>query len=173
MATHSSILAWRIPWRRRAWQATVHGVTRVRHNWSHLACKVVCIYVHECVCMCIYTCICIYRASLVVQTIKNLPAMQETQVRFLGQEDPLGKGIATHSSILAWEISWTEEPSELQSVALQRVRHDWMTSNFNLYINWVHYHTLTLIPPLTTCYFCHIKTVLVLTTHLDLKSGHQ
>ena len=59
-----------------------------------------------------------------VQTIKNLPAMQETQVRFLGQEDPLGKGIATHSSILAWEISWTEEPSELQSVALQRVRHD-------------------------------------------------
>ena len=45
--------------------------------------------------------------------------MQETQVRFLGQEDPLEKGVATHSSILAWEISWTEEPSELQSVALQ------------------------------------------------------
>ena len=54
-----------------------------------------------------------------VQTVKNLPAMQETQVRFLGQEDPLEKGVATHSSILAWEISWTEEPSELQSVALQ------------------------------------------------------
>ena len=59
-----------------------------------------------------------------VQTITNLPAMQETQVRSLGQEDPLEKGMATHSSILAWEISWTEEPSELQSMGLQRVRHD-------------------------------------------------
>ena len=77
-----------------------------------------------CVCGYTHTYICIYRAALVVQTIKNLPAMQETQVRSLGQEDPLEKGMATHSSILAWEISWTEEPSELQSVGLQRVRHD-------------------------------------------------
>ena len=46
----------------------------------------------------------------VVQTIKNLPAMRETQVRFLGQEDPLEKGMATHSCILAWQIPWTEEP---------------------------------------------------------------
>ena len=61
---------------------------------------------------------------LVAQMVRNLPAMQETQVRSLGQEDPLEKGMATHSSILAWEISWTEEPSELQSVGLQRVRHD-------------------------------------------------
>ena len=49
-------------------------------------------------------------ASLVVQTIKNLSAMHETWVRSLGQEDPLEKGIATHSSILAWRISWTEKP---------------------------------------------------------------
>ena len=48
-------------------------------------------------------------ASLVIQTVKNLPAMQETWVRSLGQEDPLEKGMATHSSILAWRISWTEE----------------------------------------------------------------
>ena len=49
-------------------------------------------------------------ASLVTQTVKNLPAMQETKVLPLGQEDPLEKGMATHSSILAWRIPWTEEP---------------------------------------------------------------
>ena len=54
-------------------------------------------------------------ASLMVQTVKNLPAMQETQVQSLGQEDPLQKGMATHSSILAWTIPGTEEPGGLQS----------------------------------------------------------
>ena len=49
-------------------------------------------------------------ASLVAHTVKNLPATQETQIRFLGQEDPLEKGMATHSNILAWRIPWTEEP---------------------------------------------------------------
>ena len=58
------------------------------------------------------------------QTIKNLPAMQETQVQSLGQEDPLEKEMAIHSSILAWEIPWTEEPSGLQSMGSQRVGHD-------------------------------------------------
>ena len=56
--------------------------------------------------------------------VKNLPAMQEIQVRFLGQEDPLEKGMATHSSILAWRILWTEEPGGLQSTGSQRGRHD-------------------------------------------------
>ena len=56
--------------------------------------------------------------------VKNLPAMQETQVRSLGREDPLEKGTATHSSILAWRIPWTEEPNRLQSMGLQRVGHD-------------------------------------------------
>ena len=56
--------------------------------------------------------------------VKNLPAMQETQIFSLGQEDPLEKGMATHSSILAWRILWTEEPGRLQSMGLQRVRHD-------------------------------------------------
>ena len=64
-------------------------------------------------------------ASLVAQQVRNLPAMEETWVQFLGQEDPLEKGLATHSSILAYRISWTEEPSGLQSLGLQRVGHDW------------------------------------------------
>ena len=55
--------------------------------------------------------------------VKNLPAMQETQVRSL-EEDPLEKQMATHSSILAWRIPWTEEPGGLQSIGLQRVGHD-------------------------------------------------
>ena len=67
-------------------------------------------------------------ASLVAQTIKNTPAMQEMQVRSLGGEDPLEKEMATHSSILAWRILWTEEPGGLQSKGLQRVGHDWATS---------------------------------------------
>ena len=56
--------------------------------------------------------------------VKNLPAMQETQVRCLGQEDPLEKGMATLSSILAWRILWTEEPGGRWSMGLQRVRPD-------------------------------------------------
>ena len=55
---------------------------------------------------------------------KNLPAMQETQVRSLSKGDLLEKGMATHSSILAWRTPWTEEPSGLQSMGLQRVGHD-------------------------------------------------
>ena len=60
--------------------------------------------------------------------VKNLPAVQESQerwVQYLGQEDPLGEGMATHSSILACGIPWTEKPGELQSIESQRVRHDW------------------------------------------------
>ena len=57
--------------------------------------------------------------SLIAQSVKNLPSMQETWVQFLGQEDPLEKEMATHSSILAWKIPWTEEPDGLQSIGLQ------------------------------------------------------
>ena len=63
-------------------------------------------------------------ASLVTQTVKHLPAMWETWVRSLGEEDPLEKEIATHFSILAWRIQWTEEPGGLQSMVSQRVEHD-------------------------------------------------
>ena len=64
------------------------------------------------------------KASLVAQRLKRLPAMQETWVRSLGQEDPLEKKMATHSSILAWKIPWTEEPGRLESMGSQRVGHD-------------------------------------------------
>ena len=56
--------------------------------------------------------------------VKNMPVIQETQVHSLGQEDPLEKGMATHSSILAWRIPWTEEPGGLQTMGLQRVLHN-------------------------------------------------
>ena len=62
--------------------------------------------------------------SLVAQTVKRLPAMRETRVRFLGWEDPLEREMAIHSGTLAWKIPWTEEPDRLQSVGSQRVRHD-------------------------------------------------
>ena len=64
------------------------------------------------------------RASLVAQRVKRLPAMRESQVRFLGQEDPLEKETAVHSSTLAWKIPWMEEPDRLQSMGSQRVTHD-------------------------------------------------
>ena len=60
--------------------------------------------------------------------VKNLPTMHETWVRCLGQEDPQEKGMATHSSVLAWRISWTVEPGWLQSMGSQRVRHDGMNN---------------------------------------------
>ena len=63
------------------------------------------------------------------QLVKKLPAPQETWVPSLGQEDPLEKGMTTHSSILAWEIAWTEEPGGLWSIGSQRVRHDQETNN--------------------------------------------
>ena len=58
------------------------------------------------------------------ERVNNLPALRETWVRFLGREDPLEEGVATHCGILAWRIPWTEEPGGLQSVGSQRVRHD-------------------------------------------------
>ena len=61
-------------------------------------------------------------ASLVAQTVEHLPAMQETQVQSLSREDPLEKEMATHSSILAWKIPWTEKPGGLQSMGSPRVR---------------------------------------------------
>ena len=84
MATHSSILAWRIPWTEE-----LGGLT-----------------------------------SLVAQTVKRLPTMWETRVQSLGLEDLLEKEMATHSSILAWKIPWTEKPGGLQFLRSQRVGHD-------------------------------------------------
>ena len=64
------------------------------------------------------------RTSLVAQMVKHLPTMQETRVQSLGWEDPLEKEMATHSSTLAWDIPWMEDPGRLQSMGLQRVGHD-------------------------------------------------
>ena len=83
-------------------------------------------------------------ASLGAQTVKNSPALQETQVLSLGQEDPLEKEMATHSSILAWRIPWTEEPGGPQSTALQRVTQSCATNSF--FLPLTAYTTLNLTP---------------------------
>ena len=70
----------------------------------------------------------LYFISLVAQRAKRLLAVRETRVWSLGQEDPLEKEIATHSSTLAWKIPWTDKPGRLQSMGSQRVGHDWATS---------------------------------------------
>ena len=75
-------------------------------------------------------------ASLVAQMVKRLPAMQETRLQSLGWEDLLEKEMATHSSILAWEIPWTEEPGGLQSMGLERVGHDLVTNNSSCFIGY-------------------------------------
>ena len=72
--------------------------------------------------MCIYTYT--YGGSLVSQTVKNVPVVQETQVQYLDWENPLEVGIAIHYSNLAWRIPWTEKPGKLRSLGSQRVRHD-------------------------------------------------
>ena len=74
-------------------------------------------------------------AAAVAQMVKDLPTVQEAQVHSLGQEDPLEKEMATHSSLLAWRIQRTEEPGGLQSMGLQRVGHEWATNKINRW-NW-------------------------------------
>ena len=85
------------------------------------------------------------RASLVAQTVKSLPAVQKTRVQSLGQEAPLEKEMTTHSSILAWKITWVEEFGRLQSMGSQRVRQDWATKCARTCAH-VHTHTHTHTP---------------------------
>ena len=106
MATHSSVLAWRIPGTGEPGGLPSMGSPRVGHDWSDLAAA---------------------GRQMVAHSVKNHLPMQETWVWSLGQEDPLEKEMANHSSILAWKIPWTEEPGGQQSVGSQRVRHDWAT----------------------------------------------
>ena len=110
MATHSSILSWEIPWTEEEPDGpqSMGPQSRIRQSNQHTS-----------VCL-LYICM----ASLVAQRVKRLPAMLETRVQSLGQEDPLQKEMATHSSILAWKIPWTEEPGGLQTTGSQRVGHD-------------------------------------------------
>ena len=110
MASHSGILAWEIPWSGERGGLQSLGLQRVGHGWATIT-------THY------------YRWGTVLeaQSVKNLPEMQETQVWALGWEDPLEKEMATHSSVLAWEIPWTEKPGGQQSLGSQRVRHGWAT----------------------------------------------
>ena len=80
-----------------------------------------------------------FECSLVVHTVKNLSVMQKTHIWSLGWEDPLEKEMATHSSILAWRIPWTEEPGRLQSMGSQRVGHNWVTP---LSLSWWKWKSL-------------------------------
>ena len=86
----------------------------------------------------------LYGASQVAQWINNLAAMQETWIESLGREDPLEQGMATHSSILAWRIPWTEEPGRLQSMESDRVGHDW--SDWNSFFVLI-FHALPSLSP--------------------------
>ena len=79
----------------------------------------------------------LYLGFLVAQMVENLPGMQEIWVQSLGQEDPLEKGMVTHSSILSRRIPWTEEPGGLQSMGLQRTGHDWATFTHSLFCIYV------------------------------------
>ena len=103
MATHSSVLAWRIPGTEEPGGLPSMGLHRVGHDWSDLS--------SSC-------------------HIKSLPAVQETQVKSLSQDDPLEKEMATHSSILVWRIPWTEEPGGLKSMGSHRVWHNWVTFTY-------------------------------------------
>ena len=103
MAAHSSVLAWRIPWTEDPDRLQSMGSqSRTRLSDFTLEGKLFQTW-----------------ASLVAQTIKRLPTMQETRVRSLSWEDPLEKEMATHFSILAWRIPWTEEPGRLQFMGSQ------------------------------------------------------
>ena len=98
MATHSSILAWKIPWTEEAGRLQSTGTQRVGHYCA--------------------------TSLLVAQRVKRLSTIWEIRVPSLGQEDPLEKDVAIHSSTVAWKIPWTEEPGRLQSMGSQRVGHD-------------------------------------------------
>ena len=118
MATHSSTLIWEISWTEEPGRPQSMGLQRVRHDWATNTHTAWWFDLHI-----------LWNtwASLVTQLIKNLPTVQKTWVRSLGWEYPFKKEMATHSSILAWEISWTEEPGRPQSMGLQRLRHDLVT----------------------------------------------
>ena len=106
----------------------------------------------------------------VAQMVENMPAMQETWVWSLGLEDSLEKEMATHSSILAWRIPWTEGPGGLQSMGLQRVGHDWATNTYTctftvLFLDFwdrILDHWLYLLTYLTHYFFLHLEVYIVI-----------
>ena len=135
MATHFSVLAWKIPWTEERGRLQSIGLQRVegfpgsstgkknlpamRRSWFHSWVRKICWRMEYSL---LYS-----WASPVAQLVKNLPIMWETWVQSLGRKDSLEKEMAIHSTILAWEIPCTEEPGWLQSVGWQRVGHDLAT----------------------------------------------
>ena len=116
-------LLWRIlisKWMASAWLSKI--------SWPLMNCFVSGLYILFPWSICLFTCQYHNWTSLVAQTVKNPPAMQETWVQSLGLEDPLEKDMVIHSSILAWRILWTQEPGGLQSMGLQKAGHDWATN---------------------------------------------
>ena len=138
MATHSRILAWKIPWTRSLQgyspkvckesdmteQLSIHTTALGKGPVPGLSVRL------ECASTISQGLLSPFWASLVSQMVKNLPEMQETWVWSLGQEEPLGKKMTSHSNIFAWRIAWTEEAGGLQ---LQRVRHDRVTNTFTFH----------------------------------------
>ena len=104
----------------------------------------------------------------VAQMVKNLPAVWETQVQPLGREDPLETGMATHSSIPAWRIPWTEKPGGLQFTGSQRVGHDWAT---NTHIPLL-YHIFTCIIYFSICLPIDIGLPKVMIIYFIFSVGH-
>ena len=105
MVTHSSILAWKTPWTEEPGGLQSIGLQRVKHNWVQIP------------------------TTPCSSDGKESACSAGDLVQSLGQEDPLETGKATHSSILAWRIPWTEEPGGLQSMGSQTVRHNWATNS--------------------------------------------
>ena len=114
------------PMDRGTWKATVHG----DHEESD---KINCLHA-----------LCPVSRLIAAPTVKSLPAMWETWVQSLGQEDPLEKEKITHCSILAWKIPWTEEPGDLQSMGSQRVGHHWVTNTHSTLFILLHLIVLEL-----------------------------
>ena len=120
---------------------------------------------------------CIASGFLVAQIVKNPPATQETWVRSLGWEYPLEKGMATHSSILVWRISWTEEPGGLQSMGSQRVGQDWVTNTqFSLFFyhqshqgipNTFPYYFKFMCSALYTCFLMNKATCIFMVMNVN------
>ena len=99
-----------------------------------------------------------------IRVVKNLPAMWDTRVQSLSRKDPLEKKMATHSSILAWRVPWTEKMAGLQSMGSQRVRHDWETNVFTFFFFWGDTYTVLrgpwgLVPPLFTALARSLKYI--------------
>ena len=129
MAPHSSVLAWRIPGMGEPGGLPSMGSHRVQHDWSDLAVSLLCPFHVSVKDVFEGYRVPFYQVSLAAQMVKDLLEMWETQVWSLGWEDPLEEGMATHSSVLAWRIPWTEEPGGLQSMGSQRLGHNWVTKH--------------------------------------------